>query len=133
METIERCAEGTLIVYDDRQETVACGLKQVFNRLLLDELTTFQGRLDALKGLTTWQRDVPLFINQHCCLFVTTAYRDSTAVFVNCVAVVSIRPYDQTSSEICFKSLNRRRVHVPYSRLKRKYDKALQLLDMFTE
>ena len=133
METIERCAEGTLLSYGDRQETRLIGLKQVLNRLLLSELTTYQGRLDALRVRTGWMRDVPLFINPHCCFFVTTAHRDCNAVYVNCVEVVSIRPSNSTSSVIHFKSLNTRFVNVPYVRLKRKYEKACILLEMLTK
>ena len=133
METIERCAEGTLIVHSDREETVPLGLKQVLNSLLLKELTTYQGRLDALKVKTGWSRNVPLFIDEQCCLFVTTSHRDSAAVYINCVEIVSIRKYDEATSEIRFKSLNTRRIFVPYAQLKRQYEKACRLLEMLLE
>ncbi|TVP96548.1 MAG: hypothetical protein EA374_01080 [Acholeplasmatales bacterium] len=133
METIMRCAEGTKVTRGNQHQTVSCSLNQYLNRLLLKELTTYQGRLDALRLRTGWRRDVPLYVNPSCCLFVTTSHRESTAIYINCVEVISIRPHDQSWTEIRFKSLHVQRVRIPYKRLKRKYEKACLILTMLTK
>ncbi|HOA78186.1 MAG: hypothetical protein WBL47_07050 [Bacilli bacterium] len=54
---------GILEINVDYQKTHRLTARQIFNNLLLRELTTLKGRLDALKELFSFSYNVPVYIN----------------------------------------------------------------------
>ncbi|HHZ17867.1 MAG TPA: hypothetical protein GX390_01120 [Acholeplasmataceae bacterium] len=57
------CEDGLLEINVDYQKTHPLTARQLFENLLLREMTTLKGRIDALRKLFSFAYNVPVYIN----------------------------------------------------------------------
>lgn len=130
MQYIERVAEGLLIKNEDTHAIERQGLKQYLNTLLKKELATYDGRIKTLRETYRLKNNVPIYIDESTCLYMSTNIRDVNTVCINYHSVLSIREKDASTSEVIFKDLSIKTVAVPYKKLLHRHAKTAQLLQI---
>ncbi len=130
MQYIERVSEGLLVKTEDKMEILAQGMKAFLNTLLKKELATYEGRIKTLKEAYQLKNNVPIYIDESLCMYMSTNIRDMNAVCINYHSVLSIRKKDTHTSEIIFKDLSIKTVNVSYGKLMRRHARTAQLLHM---
>lgn len=130
MQYIERVAEGLLIKTEDRREIERQGLKQYLNTLLKKELATYEGRIKTMRETYRLKNNVPIYIDDATCLYMSTNIRDVNTVCINYHSVLSIRERDRETSEVIFKDLSIKTIYVPYKKLMHRHAKTAQLLQI---
>jgi len=130
MQYIERVADGLLIKSEDKKTVTRQGMKQYLNSLLKKELATYEGRIKTMRETYRLKNNVPIYIDETLCLYMSTNIRDVDTICINYHSVLSIREKNRSSSEVIFKDLSMKTVHVPYKKLLHRHTKTAQLLQI---
>ncbi|MFW5893215.1 MAG: competence protein ComK [Bacillota bacterium] len=130
MQYMERVGEGLLVKTQDKAVIHKQGMKQYLNALLSKELATYEGRIKTLKKNYALKNNVPIYIDEGTCLYMSTNIRDLDTVCINYHSVLSIREKTSTSCELIFKDLSIKTVRVPYKKLMHRHLKTAQLLQL---
>ncbi len=117
---IKRNAGGVEVYDGHTVHTLSSGMQSVFNSLCLKELTTFKGRMDALKKHFERRYNLPVYINETMCFYGSAPIRRPEAVYVNFFDVLSLRDLGGRT-EILFKDLSVLLLDVPYERMHRRH------------
>ncbi len=128
MHYIKKDASGIAVSDGKRTRRLACSLQGYLDGLLLGELTTFEGRMAALRKRTGMKRNLPIPIDDTICLYPTKSLREPDVVCINYHRVLSIRD-KRSFSEVIFKDLSILTVDMPYGKLARKHAKTACLLE----
>ena len=121
MQYIERTAEGLRIKSKDADQVVKRGLKQYLNSLLQKEFSTFDGRICALKKEFGLKNNVPIYIHERLCFYMSTNIRDAHSTCINFHEVLSIREGSDKNAEIIFKDLSIKKLSVRYKKLLKRH------------
>jgi hypothetical protein len=90
MNYIKKTAYGIEVSKHKKIETHALGLLQYINQLCVEVLTTYQGRIEALKKKFHLKNNVPIYIHKGCCLFYLEPLRNLEVIVINMVNVRAI-------------------------------------------
>ena len=85
---LNRSLEVTYI--NGLSEIIYKTLETFFNDLLLDSLTTYKGRINAIKNKYHYKKCVPIYITSNCCFIPTTKLDDIDNLFINVYAILNI-------------------------------------------
>ncbi|MFW6284999.1 MAG: competence protein ComK [Bacillota bacterium] len=130
MQYMERVGEGLLVKTQDKAVILKQGMKQYLNTLLRKELATYEARIQTLKKTYALKNNVPIYIDEGTCLYMSTNIRDLKTVCINYHSVLSIREKSATACELIFKDLSIKTVNVPYKKLMHRHLKTAQLVQM---
>ncbi|MFW5842011.1 MAG: competence protein ComK [Bacillota bacterium] len=119
---------GLLIKTSYETQTINKGLKQFLNELLIEELTTFEGRRTALKKKYNLKYNIPIYVHDTCCFYTTKTLRDIDNVCINFHDVLTIKEAPNNKTEIVFKDLHILRVNAPYNTILRKHKRTGEVL-----
>lgn len=128
MQFIERTTEGLRIKSRDADQVVNKGLKQYLNTLLQKEYSTFEGRIKALKKEFGLKNNVPIYIHESMCFYMSTNIRDTTSTCINYHEVLSIRQGTNKNAEIIFKDLSIKHLDVSYQKLLKRHIQTARFL-----
>lgn len=112
MNYIQKTSYGIKIAKRQEEITYPLGLVQYLNQLCLEELTTFEGRMQALKKLYHKKNNVPIYINPSLCFFYLEPIRNLEVIIINIKKVQRIQGYCDDSTTIYF--IDGSMVNVPY-------------------
>jgi hypothetical protein len=121
MQFIERTTEGLRIKSRDKDQVVKKGLKQYLDTLLQKEYATFDGRIKALRREYGLKNNVPIYIHERLCFYMSTNIRDAQSTCINFHEVLSIREGTDSNSEIIFKDLTIKKIPVSYQKLLKRH------------
>ncbi|MFW5913797.1 MAG: competence protein ComK [Bacillota bacterium] len=130
MQYMERVEQGLLVKTQDHKTIRKMGMKQFLNRLLKMELATYEGRIKTLRETYALKNNVPIYVDETTCLYMSTNIRDQDTVCINYHSVLSIREKSESSCELIFKDLSIKTINVPYKKLMHRHLKAAQLLQL---
>ncbi|MFP4077675.1 MAG: competence protein ComK [Bacillota bacterium] len=130
MQYMERVEQGLLVKTQDKASIRKMGMKQFLNKLLEKELATYDARIKTLRETYALKNNVPIYVDEATCLYMSTNIRDLNAVCINYHSVLSIRKKTDSSCELIFKDLSIKTVNVPYKKLMHRHLKTAQLLQM---
>ena len=122
MHYIRKDASGIVVTDGTATKRLACSLRGYLDALLLAELTTFEGRMAALRKTTGMQRNLPIYIDETVCFYTTKSLREPDVVCINFHRVLSIRD-KRSSAEVIFKDLSILRLDMPYRKLAHRHAK----------
>ncbi len=122
MHYIRKNASGIAVTDGRATKRLACSLQGYLDTLLLAELTTFEGRMAALRKMTGMKRNLPIYIDDSICLYTTKSLREPDAICINFHRVLSIRD-KKFSAEVIFKDLSILPLDMPYRKLAHKHAK----------
>ncbi len=121
MHYVKKTAEGICIKDESGTRTLKKGFVQYINERLIEQLSTFDGRMRAVKTLTQRMRHVPIVIDEGCCLYLTESLRSPHAIGINIHAVLSIRRDMHGCAEVWFKDLTVLKTACDYEALTQKH------------
>ncbi|HPT89363.1 MAG TPA: competence protein ComK [Bacilli bacterium] len=90
-----------IIHYEEYQTLVDTSLKKFLNELCLQEYTTLEGRIKAIKHLFNFKNNPPLYINQHIILVKVLTKDD--IYWINVYNIVDIVKVNSCQTKIIFK------------------------------
>lgn len=90
-----------IIHYEEYQTLVDTSLKKFLNELCLQEYTTLEGRIKAIKHLFNFKKNPPLYINQHIILVKVLTKDD--IYWINVYNIVDIVKVNSCQTKIIFK------------------------------
>jgi len=128
MHYIRKDASGIAVTDGKATKRLACSLRAYLDGLLLAELTTFDGRMAALRKLTGMKRNLPIYIDDTVCLYATKSLREPDVVCINYHRVLSIRDKG-AEAEVIFKDLTILKTDTPYQRLVHRHAKTACFLE----
>lgn len=132
MHYVKKHINGIEISFPNRNIVLEKGLKQFLNSLLIEEHTTLEGRIEALKKKYALKYNIPIYINKHLCLFATQPLRDAETVCVNVHAVKKIMPNKLNQTIILFKNNETLILNYPTQYIFKKYQQTLEILEKFS-
>ncbi len=127
MEYFTREGRGLRIVDSASRRIFRGSPKALLETLLQDELTTFEGRLEALKRRFGWRRNVPVYIDEERCFFLSASSREVDTLWVNAPRVVAIHSIP-TGARIDFFSGTSVELSRDSRLLRRRWQRALVLM-----
>jgi|AntRauTorcE11897_2_1112592.scaffolds.fasta_scaffold01687_6 hypothetical protein len=128
MQFIERTAGGLRIKTKDVDQVVRQGLKQYLNTLLQKEYATYDGRIKALRKEFNLKNNVPIYVHESLCFYMSTNIRDSFSTCINYHEVLSIREGNDHQAEIIFKDLTIKKLDVNYQKLLKRHIQTARFL-----
>jgi competence protein ComK len=81
MNFITRHAQGCLV--GGKNEIIKLGIRQYIDSLCVNNLSTFEGRIEAAKRLLHRTQLVPVYVDRNTLLFPTGAIRNLNMYYVN--------------------------------------------------
>ena len=90
MNNINFIKSKTKQVVINNSKTLTITFESFINMLLLDQLTTYQGRLDAIKIKYKMHKLTPIYINAYLCLFPVSNLKDFENTYINAYRVKTI-------------------------------------------
>ena len=90
-----------IIHYEEYQTLVDTSLKKFLNELCLQEYTTLEGRIKAIKHLFNFKNNPPLYINHHIILVKVLTKDD--IYWINVYNIVDIVKVNSYQTKIIFK------------------------------
>ena len=125
IELIHRDSQGMWIIQTMHKFIKVASVQHYFNELLRPQLTTLDGRLKATRRLLNQTRNVPLWLNQTCCLTVIPNHTCPERIYVN-GGVLSHIVQDNSKTELRFKSSHVFMCSKTLKNLKQKWEKSLE-------
>ncbi len=101
---IEPSMRGIMIIHGTQAQEYEGSYRQFFNEWLLQQLSTLDGRQDALKRLTQFARNVPVVIDASHCFYFTHCARTLQWRAINYFAVETLRPVSEETCRVTFHS-----------------------------
>ncbi|MFH5881993.1 competence protein ComK [Liberiplasma polymorphum] len=129
MHYVKKHVNGIEVVFPYRQVVLEKGLIQFINTLLIKELTTFDGRIEALKKQCSLKYNVPIYINHKLCLFSLTPLRDTDVICLNVHAIQAIIEQEINKTMIIFNSNETLILNYNYRLVKKRYDRTIQIIE----
>lgn len=102
-------------------------LDKLFDEWCLEELTTYVGRMEAIKKKYHLKKRVPLYINKNIMLFPTDTKKDIDNLYINLVAILEINKTLDNQTMIIFKNKEQIILNKDYDNIKKSYDKSLKI------
>ena len=85
---LNRSLEITYI--DGNNKILNKTLEKYFNEILLDSLTTYRGRINAIKEKYHFKKYVPIYISSNCCFIPISKLDDINNMFINVYTILDI-------------------------------------------
>ena len=129
MHYIKKHLEGIEVAFPYRKVVLEKGMNQFLNHLLLNELTTLSGRIEALKKKYALKYHVPIVVNQQVCFFTLRPLRHPHSICLNIYAIKSFVGYETTQTMIVFHNYETLILNYPYHLLKKRFDQTKTILE----
>lgn len=106
---IEILNNKTIKIYESREiKKLNLSFEKYINELLLNDLTTYTGRIEAIKKKYNYRKLVPIYINDTIC-FIPLENKEYNSIYINVYSVYKII-YDKIifidgSSLLIYKNL----------------------------
>lgn len=113
---------STNIVYFNDTKIINDSLYPFLNKICLNELTTYNGRIEAIRLVYNIHKFIPIYINQNIILQPLYQKRSWNQTFVNICNIKEVKK-DRLNSLIIFKNNLQLIVEVPYLKLKQYIEK----------
>ena len=111
---------------DDQNEIVSVSPIKYLNSLCLNELTTLQGRIDAIKINFNIVKNVPIYIKENLVLFLTTSRNKIDNMYINSIYIKHIID-EKDKTRIVFYDDQFVLVKNSYNTIKNNYEKCLKI------
>ncbi len=126
---IQKHALGIKVV-DDKQTIIkACSMKTYLNKQCLNYLTTFEGRMHAIKRCLNQKRNIPIFIHANLCLIQTSHLHDPNNLLINICGVLSLKGNDKNTTFV-FDEHTVLKIPISKAKIKKKIIAASSLAAM---
>lgn len=80
---IKRIYEGISVKYETYKEIYDASIKKFLNELCIENLSTFDGRINAVRIKHNIKSLVPLYVSNECLLIPTSSIRNYECVWIN--------------------------------------------------
>lgn len=80
---IKRIYEGISVKYETYKEIYDTSIKKFLNELCIENLSTFDGRINAVRIKHNIKSLVPLYVSNECLLIPTSSIRNYECVWIN--------------------------------------------------
>lgn len=119
--------DNTIVHYINKEsESFSISILKYLDSLCLKNLTTLEGRLDAIKYNFNIVKNVPIYITENLVLFTTHNKRNSQNKYINSIYVKSIEKVD-SAIKIEFYDGEFVLVKNSYHIIKNNYEKCLKI------
>lgn len=102
--------------------------KRYIEKLCIDNLSTLDGRIKAVKRKYGWIKHTPIYVNNDLVLFYINALKDTNNYFINVKKIVNVEG-NERSTHITFVNNEKIVLNVAYQKIKSYYKKAIILLN----
>lgn len=124
---LEEDKNNTKIVYSNNLlEIYYCKVKTIFNKICLDDLTTIDGRIKAIKEIYGYKRNVPIYLNKDIVLFKVKDIQTNSTQYINSIYIKTITKEGNTC-KINFMDDTFFFVCLPYEYVYKQYEKTLEI------
>ncbi|MBQ8293101.1 MAG: competence protein ComK [Bacilli bacterium] len=115
------------IIYNLNQKIIIDKtLTNLLNEWCLEELTTLDGRMEAIKTKFHFKKFVPIYINKELMLMPTKGKKDIDNIYVNIVNILGVDKLDK-KAVIRFRNQTKLIVDIEYQKLKKYYERSLKI------
>lgn len=128
MNYIVKTAYGIKISNRNTITSYPLGLIQYINQLCIDELTTFEGRMHALKKIYHKRNNMPIYINKALCFFYLEPLRSLDAMVINTHKIKAIQSKNEGITMISFKDGSTLNVAFNEKHVLKRFSDALDFL-----
>ncbi|MFP4286333.1 MAG: competence protein ComK [Candidatus Izemoplasmataceae bacterium] len=130
MNYIKKTAYGIEISKRNTITTNPKGLVQYLNQLCIHELTTLEGRLQAIKKKYDKKYNTPIYINASCCFFYLEPLRNIEALVINLKTVKTITKLALNKTQITFIDGSILHVMFDEAHVLKRFRQAYELLEL---
>jgi competence transcription factor ComK len=88
MNYIKRSTNGIEISHNGTTNYLKIGIRSYIDKLCIDNLSTFEGRIDAAKKKFNIKHKVPIYVDKNCILFSTRSIRDYDVIYFNYFEII---------------------------------------------
>lgn len=83
MEKIKYIIEKPPYIYINNKIKIKNTFKKYIEDILLEQLTTYKGRIDAIKKIYGYKKLTPIYINEQICFIPLNSLKDYEQVYIN--------------------------------------------------
>ena len=91
MNNINYILEKTKKIYINNKEILNCSFVEYIEIILLDQLTTFDGRIRATKKKYNFYKLTPIFISHDICFIPINNTKDFERVYINIYTIIEMQ------------------------------------------
>ncbi len=116
----------TIIYTGNKEIKLLEKIDKVFNKWCLDSLTTYKGRMDAIKQKYQLKKLVPIYINKDLMLFPINNKKDVDNIYINILNILKIEK-ESDLTKILFKNDYVLYLNKSYKLVNNYYQKSLKI------
>ncbi|QVK21687.1 competence protein ComK [Mycoplasmatota bacterium] len=98
---IKRVYEGIKVYYDQKVNVLDVSIYKFLNDICIDNLSTYKGRIDAIKRKYNIKSLVPLYVSEDCLLIPTTSIRNYECIWINYFQIQKIKTSEILMNNNC--------------------------------
>ncbi|GEM_PF-4647109 len=102
MNYIRKHSAGVEVHRDESLQIVKQSLRKHLDALVIPTLSTVEGRKKAISAITGMKRNVPVYVNDECCLIPLIAEREWNALFINYFTVLEVEMTADNQCDVRF-------------------------------
>lgn len=107
---------------------IDCTLIKLFDKWCLEELTTYKGRMEAIRKKYRLKKLVPIYINKNLMFFPTETKKSLDNIYINVVNVLGIeRNKDTEHTTVTFQNGDILLIKKDYKITKKYYQRCLDI------
>lgn len=116
----------TIIYTSSKEIKLLEKIDKVFNKWCLDSLTTYKGRMEAIKQKYQLKKLVPIYINKDLMLFPVNNKKDVDNIYINVLSILKIEE-ENNLTKIIFKNNDFVYLTKSYKLVNNYYKKCLKI------
>lgn len=129
MNYIKRHLEGIEINKDSGDVILNISLKKHINELCLKNMSTYDGRREALSLFLNENNNIPIYVDRNMFLYPTKSIRVYDTVFINFYEVLSIKKVDNRHTKFIFTNLYEKTLEISFNKTMKQHRRIGKILE----
>lgn len=105
-------------------------LDRLFDKWCLEELTTYKGRMEAIRKKYHLKKLVPIYINKHLMFFPTNTKKEINNIYINALNILDIVSGSENKTIIIFKNKDKLFIDKDCESINRYYQRCLKIYNL---
>lgn len=105
-------------------------LDKLFDKWCLEELTTYKGRMEAIRKKYQLKKLVPIYINKHLMFFPTNPKKDINNIYINPLNILEIVRDVENKTIVVFKNKEKLFIDKDFESINRYYQRSLNIYNL---
>ena len=130
---IKRHQEGIEVNTENGSKILNTSLKKYINKLCMKNLSTYDGRREALSMLLGENNNIPIYVDKEIILYPVKSIRVYNTVFVNFNEVLSVKMMGIGYTKFIFTNLSEIKLEVSIHKVRKQHARIQKILEYLND